>query len=312
MELFKSTANQMVFLFVLIFLGYLLAKLKALPEGTDRAIARLENNLFTPCLILGTLYTNFTVAKLSSAAVLIGLSSALLALIIPISIILPRFFAKTKHLKNIYVYSFAIANFGFMGNSVVSSLFPEIFAEYILFTLPLWIYIYVWGIPVLLMPTNEKAGVKGILKNFLNPMFICLILGILMGLLNLKVPSSIDRVIVTIGDCMSPLAMILTGITISKINLKSVLKNYKIYVASAARLLIIPLCFIGIFSLLDLSDTFLICAMCAISMPFGINTIVIPTAYGIDTSDASGMALISHTLSLATIPFIFWILSFLL
>lgn len=312
MELFKSTANQMIFLFVLIFLGYLLAKIRALPEGTDRAIAKLENNLFTPCLILGTLYTNFTVAKISSAMVLIGLSAALLALIIPISIILPRFFAKTKRLKNTYSYSFAIANFGFMGISVVSSLFPEIFAEYILFTLPLWFYIYVWGIPVLLMPTDERVGIKGVLKNFLNPMFICLIIGIAMGLLNLKPPSSIDRVIVTMGDCMSPLAMILAGITISKIKLKGIICDYKIYIASLIRLLIIPLCFIGIFSLFDLSDTFLICAVCSISMPFGINTIVIPTAYGIDTSEASGMALISHTLSLASIPFVFWILSFLL
>ena len=39
----------------------------------------------------------------------------------------------------------------------------------------------------------------------------------------------------------------------------------------------------------------------------GFNTVVIPSAYGKDTSTAAGMALISHTLSCITIPLIFLI-----
>jgi predicted permease len=40
-------------------------------------------------------------------------------------------------------------------------------------------------------------------------------------------------------------------------------------------------------------------------MPLGLNSVVIPGAYGLDTSAAAGMALISHVLSCISIPAIF-------
>ena len=47
--------------------------------------------------------------------------------------------------------------------------------------------------------------------------------------------------------------------------------------------------------------------MSPIAMPLGLNTIVIPAGYGKDTSDAAGLALVSHLLSCITIPIIFLI-----
>ena len=47
------------------------------------------------------------------------------------------------------------------------------------------------------------------------------------------------------------------------------------------------------------------------AMPLGLNTIVVPKGYGKDTTDAAGMALISHTLSIATIPLVFLIFGLL-
>jgi len=103
------------------------------------------------------------------------------------------------------------------------------------------------------------------------------------------------------------MAMILTGVTVAKIDLKKVLTDYKIYIVSSIRLLILPIVFMGIFMLFDCSKTFLICAVASLAMPLGLNTVVIPSAYGKDTSTAAGMALISHTLSCITIPLIFLI-----
>ena len=46
-------------------------------------------------------------------------------------------------------------------------------------------------------------------------------------------------------------------------------------------------------------------------MPLGLNTIVIPKAYDLDSTVASGMALISHLLSIGTIPLVFMIFELL-
>jgi len=46
-------------------------------------------------------------------------------------------------------------------------------------------------------------------------------------------------------------------------------------------------------------------------MPLGMNSIVVPKAYGKDSTVASGMVLISHVLACLTIPFIFMLFNIL-
>ena len=210
MELFYSTANQMIYLFILIIIGFLLSKLGILPDGTSKIIAKMENNIFIPALVLGTFISNFTVERISSAGRLFALSFLIMIAVVPLSIFIPKLIVKDKYTRNIYTYGLAFSNFGFMGNSVVNALFPEYFMEYLIFTLPLWILIYLWGVPALLMPNDEKMSIAKRLKNFVNPMFIGMIVGMIIGIFGWKLPSSVNTTITTLGNCMSPMAMIHT------------------------------------------------------------------------------------------------------
>ena len=300
----------MAFLFSLIALGYLLVKARILDTSAASILSKLESWLFVPALVMGTFLTNFTVDVLSTAGRLILFSFAILVVILPLSILVPRLLTKDADKRNIYTYGLAFSNFGFMGNAVVKALYPEIFFEYLIFVIPLWILIYLWGVPILLMPRDaEKGGLKGRLKNFVNPMFICMIVGMLIGLLGIKLPNWTLNVINTCGDCMSPVAMLLTGMTVAAIDLKKILKDVSIYAVTAVRLLLIPLAAILLLPLLPIPNLFFVCAVCSLAMPLGLNTVVIPAAYGKDTSTASGMALISHLLSCLTIPLIFFLMS---
>ena len=76
-----------------------------------------------------------------------------------------KVFSKDEYLKKIYTYGLAYSNFGFMGNAVVSALFPELFMDYLLFTLPFSILVYVWIIPALLIPKNSDENVVCEKKN---------------------------------------------------------------------------------------------------------------------------------------------------
>ncbi len=309
--MFGSILNQMAFLFTLVILGYILTKLKVIPENSEVVLSKLENYLFIPALVLGTFISNFTVEKLQSSGLLMIGSLVLLIIIIPIAGLIVKLCTKDVYLQNIYLYGLCFSNFSFMGNAIVSALFPDIFLEYIIFTLVLWSMIYVWGVPSLLVKSDEHSGgLMARFKAFLNPMFICTVIGILIGLSGIKMPLFVDNVISSVGGCMSPMAMLITGMTIAKIDLKAVLKVKSMYVITAIRLVALPLAFIGVYALLKvlgvtLSETFVVCATASLAMPLGLNTIVIPSAYGLDTTAASGMALVSHTLSILTIPLIF-------
>jgi len=64
MDLFSPVLNQMVYLFGFIIIGYVLYKLKAVPENAMTTLSRLESMLFIPCLVLGTFINGFTADKL--------------------------------------------------------------------------------------------------------------------------------------------------------------------------------------------------------------------------------------------------------
>lgn len=315
MNIFYPTLNQMGFLFSLILIGFILAKCGAVPASAAGILSKLENNLFIPALVLGTFMKNFTAEKLSSFSVSLAVSAAVLAVTLPLGLFLSKLCSKDKYIRKLYIYGLVFPNFGFMGNAVVAAVFPDIFMEYLIFTFPLWIAIYVWGVPSLLIPAEgKKQSFADRIKPLFNPMFICLIIGAAIGLSGIAIPQFLSSVITVSGDCMSPIAMLLTGITVAGIDFKKTFADKGIYLASVLRLLIIPLAFIGILYLLRFSplpklpDAAVICTVCSLSMPLGLNTIVVPGAYGKDTSAAAGMAIVSHLFSCITIPAMFFLM----
>jgi len=301
-----STLNQIIFLFGFIIIGYILAKIKVLPETSATVLSRLENNVFIPALVAGTFIENFTVERIGSASGLLGISFLIGLIVIPFAILVSNLITKDNYIRKIYTYGLSFSNFGFMGNAVVMNLFPDIFFEYLIFTLPLWTLIYLWGVPRLLMADAEKKQTfKESLKSFINPMFIAMILGMIIGLLKINLPSWLVSLINTSGDCMSPVAMILTGVVVSNISFKKTFSDIRTYIVALVRLIVIPAIFILIAKLFIIPENVYICALCSLAMPLGLNTIVIPSAYGKDTSVAAAMAVISHLFAVITIPVIF-------
>ena len=300
----------MMILFVFMIAGFALAKFKILPKGSASILAKLENWLFLPALVFQTFVQNFTISMLGVTWKLFVFSLALLAVIIPITIFVCKLLTKDAYVQKIYCYVLCFANFAFMGNAVVKAIFPNFFYQYVIFTLALWIPIYLWGVPALLVPSGDKKSAKDKLRSLINPMFLSMIVGLVIGLLSIDLPAPVDEFIGGAANCMSPLAMLLTGITISEINFKKIFRSARVYIISALRLLVYPLVLIAFFAFvpIHIPDVYMICAVCSVAMPFGLNSIVIPAAYDKDTSESSGLVLISHALSVITIPLIFMLL----
>ena len=226
-----------------------------------------------------------------------------------IGIVLAKVFAKERYLRKIYAYSFAVANFGFMGIAVVKGLYSsEVLFDYMMFTLPLNLYVYSYGIASLI-PQNQGKGLK--LKMFINPSFISLVVGAVFGLLSIQFPtwlSFVPQAVTLAGNCMSPLAMLLTGFVIGDYSLKKLMREKKIYFASVIRLIFLPTIFVLVLKALHTDSAIVLVALCATAMPLGLNTIVFPAAYGADTTPGASMALISNLMSVITIPILFALL----
>ena len=203
MELFLPTIEQMGFLLLFIAVGFVLVKIKFLSSNSMGVLSKLENSVFIPALILSTFIKNFTVENIKKDWLVIVFSLGMLAVVIPLSFLVAKLCAKKDDfLKKTYAYGLTFANFGFMGNAVVQAIFPEIFFEYLIFTIPLWTAIYGWGAPALLMDGGGKKGIKATLKRFCNPMLISTLIGIILGLTACPVPDFLTRALDSAGACM--------------------------------------------------------------------------------------------------------------
>ena len=329
LSLFLSTLNQMGVLGLYMAVGFTVAKLGILPKESSKVLSRLENSVFLPALVLYTFLENFTVATLRDSWLPLLVSLCVEIVVIPIAIFISKKASRDGFIQRMYTYGLCFANFGFMGNAVVSALFPEIYQHYVIFTLPLWTIIYVWAVPELLVEKEQaedaesgKQKLIARLKSFVNPMFIALLIGAVLGvsgLGELLISAGggkgifVTQVIKVLGGCMSPIAMLMTGITFATLDFKKVLGTVSLYVVTFLRLIVFPLVIGGLALLLktyviEIPDFVYVSLVCSLAMPLGLNTVVIPAAYGKDTSIPAGMALVSHVLSIATIPLIISIL----
>lgn len=192
-----------------------------------------------------------------------------------------------------------------MGNAVVLGIFGEkVLFDYMIFTLPLCLYVYSYG-TASLIPKKENEKDKFSLKAFLNPICISMLLGAVAGISGVPLPKFFTSAVSSAGACMSPLAMILTGFVVADFSIKKLASVKRIYLASILRLIVLPLAFVLILKLLKTDDTIVMLTLCATAMPLGLNTVVFPAAYGGDTTLGASMALISHLISIVTIPIMF-------
>ena len=217
--------------------------------------------------------------------------------------------------RGVYQYGLVFANNGYIGDPVIQSLFGDLMLSYYkLYTLPLSLVIYTWGISVLTPGSSEK---KTAWKKLLNAPTIATFAGIVAGLTGLGkiLPDFLTNTLNTLKGCMGPTAMLVAGFTVAGYSISEMLKNKKVYLATALRLVILPAIIVGVtFGLkelanhlfsLSIGNTVLFLAFVATAAPLGLNSVVFPEAYGGNPKTGAGMALISHTLFVITMPLLF-------
>lgn len=314
---FIAVLTPLSTLFICMGIGFLLAKLGVLPKEASKTMSKLVVWVFAPALSFITMARYFTVDTIVFNSINLLLACIVAVVCIGIAIPLSRLFAKRGTYESaIYKYALAYANCGYMGDPLVQAIFgDEGLSYYKVFTLPILLTIYTWGMALLVK--SEEKDKSCLLKKIMNPSTIAMLFGITAGLSGLgnSLPAIIGSTFDTLKVCMGPTAMLLAGVTVSKYSIKKMLTNKKTYAASALRLVILPAVIISVLwsakELLSLafateiSNSIIHLAFFAVATPLGLNTVVFPESYGGDPEPGAGMALVSHALSVLTIPLLF-------
>ena len=302
MQITTITVNQLITMFFFMGIGYFFSKKKIFEQDAGATLSKLLVNVFLPAMVLRSFSSGFTVSVVRDKLLIILFSCAVLAITTVLAVVLSRFFSKNPDTRGIYIYSFAIPNLGYMGYPLVQAIFPDSFLDTQVYCFSYSIFIYTVGI--YLLTTNKKIS----FKSLLSPSLVAVFAGAVLGLMNFKMPALVDRILLSADNCVAPAAMILTGTVFARINLKSVFSDWRSYVSSLIRLLIIPILALFIFRALGLPNTWIIPSVVILAMPFGANSVVFPEAYGGDAISGAKVCFMSTILSLLTIPVVFALL----
>ncbi len=315
MQIFNLTLSQMLLMFSLILIGFFLKKKNIVPDNAYITLSRLETWVFVPALNFGNMVRNCSVENFSENSMLIlygtGVIAAAIMVAYPLSVLFVGKKNKNTYERNVYKYALTFGNYGFMGNFIVLSLWGnEMFFKYTMFNIAVTVMCITWGLFILIPKNEDDSLLKSVTKGIFQPPMIALAAGIVCGFLNLSrfIPQFLTNMLSNASGCMGPVAMLLAGIVIGGFDVKKLLSDKKIYIISLVRLIVLPAIFVTILKQLGASREVLTFALIAFGTPLGLNTIVYPAAYGGDTKIGASMAVVSHTLSIITIPLLYMLL----
>ncbi len=296
-----SVFTNVATLIVFASIGYILAKCKLAKPEYGQLLSTLLVYVFSPAMLFQTFSRNFNVNYIKENYSLMLVSLTILAILIVISLFVPKLLTIHPYKRKVYEYSMIIANYGYMGYPLTKILFGEqVLLNVMMFALPLSVYIFTYGLCRL---TN--TGVN--LKKLINPSILAILFGMAYGLSGLKLPTVANDFLSTASAPMGVVAMLLAGITVSEYKFSELLRYKANYFVAIWKVLIVPLAvgfvLVNIFNRPDIAQV----ALMVYAIPCGLNTIVFPKLVGEDCSTGAALALISSILSVGTIPLCLYI-----
>ena len=308
----------------LVILGvpaFVLVKLKALPKSAAEVLSTIALYVCSPAQILMSFQkTSFNPAIGKNILIVFGLSFVAFTLMIILVNLFLR--GKSQELKR-RVCRFAVVfpNCGYMGIPFLQMLFsnPAIQGEAILYTaITISIFhVYSWTYGVYSISKDKRnISIKNII---LNPCIISVVLGFIL-FIGFKKPivelaevgttahtilSSLVKSINFMGDMVTPVAMFVIGIKLANVNLKQLFLDKWAYIATALRLIIMPMIIIFLVVFLPVPQIVKFCMFFLFAMPSATNTAMFAIKYGGDGDFASIEVLLSTVLSIITIPIMF-------
>ena len=289
-------SKQVAILASLALIGFVLAKICKVDVAHAKLLSTLEVYVCFPCTVFKTFSSNFTVQYLTEKYSWVLISAVMLSCVAILARKVSRKFSKKPYEQDVYCYTLVVPNTGYVGTALVSSLYgPAVLLNQMMFNLPVTFYTYTEGYRML------TGGKKMTLKRLINPVTTAILLGCIVGIFSIPIPSILTSVVDSANNCMAPLSMLLTGIAISEFDLGILLKNKMVYLMTFLRLIVLPFGMAALASLFFPREIVLAVVM-QYAMPCGLNTIVFPKLIGENVELGAGMALISNVAAILTIP----------
>jgi len=296
--------NQMAVLFLLMFVGIALGKLKVLTQESNRTLSKFILFITLPCTKLSSVFENEV--SITAGDTVFFLLMSLIFFLIAFLIAVPsiRLLGGDKANRGLLSFMSVFSNSGFMGFPVVIAIFGISAAYYVaLFHIPFHLLVFSVGI----MMISGKGG-KFDLKMLLNPPLIASLVVIPLALTGIRPPQVVTEAIRITGSITSPGAMIVTGSILAYVPLKNVLSEWRIVPATLLKLVVIPIVTWLVLRQIITNELQLGVLVVISGMPAAAMTAMLAVEYDGNERMASAGVFLSTLLCGVTVPLIVFLL----
>ncbi len=286
---------------LIMTLGFLLGKFKIISEHTNKQITNLLLTVFMPASLFMAFPSEYNQdsANLFFSGLLAG-TLIMFVLIILAKLIFNKKWMK-KELSDEAQFAMIFNNATFLGYPIVANTFGASgILAYCGFIIAFNIALFSYGIWLF----EQKISIKLLLNIIFNPNIIAVILGMILFLIGIKLPSFLTDAVGYIGGATTPLSIICIGFMLSQAKLKNVFKKWRLMLTALIQLTLGPLVTWGILTLLQFPiEVIEVCTLIQ-ALPTATSLGLFAVKYGGNAAESSELVTISTIFSVATLPLI--------
>jgi predicted permease len=298
---FLMVADRIFILVLLIAAGYIALAAGVLDRHSTGRISALLINVTIPALIIVSMQVPFSPDRLANTEEMVLLTGALYVLSFAVAYLTSRALSREAAEQGVFQFAVVFGNVGFMGFPVIEAIYgPEALFFVAIFNLVFNILVFSVGIAM--MTEGQREGFDP--KMLANPGIAASIVGFLLFLGSIEIPSPFIDSLAILGDVTTPLAMIVVGALLATFPAREMVGNWRTAAVSAIRLLIVPVIF-WFLARPFVTDPLIFGVLITLAaMPVAANTVIFAEQYGSDSRLASQVVFVSTIGSLMTIPLI--------
>ena len=292
--------EQIIQLFLMIFMGFLIVKAKLLNSEDSKILSIIVLYLIIPCVIINAFQVDYTPQTVKG--LLIALAGSVMTQVILLIVV--SILGRVFHLNEVEVASIYYSN---SGNLIVPIVMFILGKEWVLYGCVFMSVqlVFIWTHCKKII---SRESVYDWRKIVLNINMISIAIGIVLFLSRIHLPEDINSTLSAVGGMIGPASMIVTGMLFAGMDFKQIFASKRVYFVTFLRLIVVPaiaLVLIKFSYLASLSSTgpkIMLIVFLAIITPSASTVTQMCQVYENDSQYASAINVVTTLLAIITMP----------
>lgn len=292
--------QQIVQLFLMIFMGYLIVKTRLVRDDDSKVLSKIILYLIVPCVIINAFQVDYTTDTVKG--LLIAFAASVMTQVVLLIVISAA--GKLLHLNEVEIASVYYSNSGNLIVPIVTFILGQEWVLYGCVFMSVQL-VFLWTHCKKIISREASYDLK---KIILNINMISIFIGVILFFTGIRLPEIIRNTLASVGTMIGPASMIVTGMLFAGMNLKQIFANKRVYFITFLRLIAVPLIALVLIKLSNLAsfsadgNKIMLIVFLAIITPSASTVTQMCQVYGNDSRYASAINVMTTLLSIITMP----------